>query len=442
MEANTLSLLNSPWMITDAGKNSLLPQLISLLKGKSLVKAENVIPVVYSSLDGEEEYTDIPEATTNSQYISVLSIKTPLYKYDQYCGPVGTRTMTRVLKEWEANDNIVGVVLDIDCPGGQVNGLAEFSKFLNNYSKPLVAYTDGTLASAAFYIAAACSGGIVVNEHADFIGSIGTMLHYVDLDAYYKEQGVIVEDLYATGSTRKNEEVRAMKKDNNPNLIIKNILDPYRDQFVSDMNAYRPGMNNEVFDGAIYKPKKALDLGLIDQIGTMQTAFDKVIELSKANTQNSNQITNTMTTKKLPRVEAVLGLEAPLAITENGSFLNQEQLDAVEGRLDALETENSDLSTQLSEATTAHTTAVAAIQNQLTEANNSLTTVEASVDAVLESAGLPVTGTLAEKLTAINAYATKKGAEDGASHTNVKTDADADTNLTVNSELHEALKNS
>ena len=120
MKANTLSLLNSPWMITDAGKNSLYPELVSLLKGKQPVKSENTVPVVYMSMDENGDYIDVPETSSNSQYISVLSIKTPVFKYDQYCGPVGTRTMSRVLKEWEANDNIIGVVLDIDCPGGQV----------------------------------------------------------------------------------------------------------------------------------------------------------------------------------------------------------------------------------------------------------------------------------------------------------------------------------
>jgi protease-4 len=444
MKANTLSLLNSPWMITDAGKNSLYPELLSLLKGKEIVKSENTIPVVYMSVDGEDITGDVTEMTSNSQYITVLSVKTPLFKYDQYCGPVGTRTMSRVLKEWEANDNIIGVVLDIDCPGGQVSGLAEFAKFLNNYSKPLVAYTDGIMASAAFYIAAACGGGIVSNEYSDFIGSIGTMLHYVDINGYLLDQGVVVEDIYATGSSRKNEETRAMIKDGNQSLIIKNILDPYREQFVSDMNLYRPGMDVSVFEGAIYKPKEALTLGLINQIGTIQDAFDKVVELSKTTKKPStNKSNNTMSnTKNLPRVEAVLGLEAPLAITENGSFLNEDQLTAVEGRLETLETNNATLTTQLTDANAAKDTAVTAIQTQLTDATASVTTAEASVDSALTNAGLPVEGTLTEKLAALNTYTAAQGAKDGANATNPKIDANSDSNLVASNELDKAISNS
>jgi len=179
----------------------MLPQLLSLIKGNELKEVESKLPVIFMEMDGEE-YTDIPEMNSTSQYINVLSIKTPLFKYDQNCGPVGTRSMSRLLKEWEANDNVVGVILDIDCPGGQVSGLAEFADFINSYSKPIVAYTDGLMASAAYYVAAACDH-IVSNPNADFIGSIGTMLSYVDLDGILEKEGGIVKDIYATGSPRK-----------------------------------------------------------------------------------------------------------------------------------------------------------------------------------------------------------------------------------------------
>jgi protease-4 len=270
------------------------------------------------------------------------------------------------------------------------------------------------------------------------------MLHYVDINGYLRDQGVVVEDIYATGSSRKNEETRAMIKDGNQSLIIKNILDPYREQFVSDMNLYRPGMDVSVFEGAIYKPKEALTLGLINQIGTIQDAFDKVVELSKTTKKPStNKSNNTMSnTKNLPRVEAVLGLEAPLAITENGSFLNEDQLTAVEGRLETLETNNATLTTQLTDANAAKDTAVTAIQTQLTDATASVTTAEASVDSALTNAGLPVEGTLTEKLAALNTYTAAQGAKDGANATNPKIDANSDSNLVASNELDKAISNS
>jgi protease-4 len=412
-------------MISEAGANALKPHLLSILQGKELKEVKSELPIVYME-HHEDEYSDVPEMNSTSQYINVLSIKTPLFKYDQMCGPSGTRSMMRVLKEWESNDNVIGVVLDIDCPGGQVSGLAEFSEFLANYSKPIVSYTDGLTASAAYYVAAS-SKYIVSNKNADFIGSIGTMLSYVDLDGIYEQMGAVIKDIYATGSTRKNEESRAMKDTNSDALLIKNILDPARDKFVADVKKFRSNIDESVFEGAIYVPEEALYLNLIDELGTLQTAFDKVIELSKAK-KSSNQKPNTnMNTKSLPKLEAVLGLEASLALTDDGSYLNEGQLEAIEASLNTASETSATLQTQLDDANANHQTALEAVNGQLTEAQTNATAMETSVNAIMENLGLQVAGTLTEKLTAINAKSIEVGKQDGASTTTPKIGAEGNS---------------
>jgi protease-4 len=411
-------------MISEAGANALKPHLLSILQGKELKEVKSELPIVYME-HHEDEYSDVPEMNSTSQYINVLSIKTPLFKYDQMCGPSGTRSMMRVLKEWESNDNVIGVVLDIDCPGGQVSGLAEFSEFLANYSKPIVSYTDGLTASAAYYVAAS-SKYIVSNKNADFIGSIGTMLSYVDLDGIYEQMGAVIKDIYATGSKRKNEESRAMKDTNSDALLIKNILDPARDKFVADVKKFRSNIDESVFEGAIYVPEEALSLNLIDELGTLQTAFDKVIELSKAK-KSSNQKPNTnMNTKSLPKLEAVLGLEASLALTDDGSYLNEGQLEAIEASLNTASETSATLQTQLDDANANHQTALEAVNGQLTEATTNATAMETSVNAIMENLGLQVAGTLTEKLTAINAKSIEVGKQDGASTTAPKIGAEGE----------------
>lgn len=437
MKNNTYSLLNSAWMITSNGASSLMPQLLSLIKGNSIKEVEAKLPVVFMEMDGED-FIDVPEINSNSQYINVLSIKTPLFKYDQMCGPSGTRSMTRLLKEWEANDNVVGVILDIDCPGGQVSGLAEFADFLHNYSKPIVAYTDGLMASAAYYVAAACDH-IVANPNADLIGSIGTMLTYVNLDGIIEAEGGIVKDIYSTGSNRKNEEHRAMKEGSDA-LLIKNILDPARDKFVADVNLYHPGIDASVFEGAVYAPADALALGLINELGTLQTAFDKVIALSNASKPKTLNNTLNMNTKQLPNVQAVLGLDAPLASTEeNGSYLNFEQLDTIEAHIETLEATNISLQEAI-DASVLDTS----IQDQLVVAQSSVTGMEASIDTLLVSAGLLVEGTIEEKTAALNATILEMGSKDGAAHTAPKLDNDnsgASGNIIGGIDVSAALNN-
>lgn len=406
-------------MLDNAAATSLIPQLMSLLRGNEIKEAKAEFPVVYMQMDDDEHYSDVSELSSASQFICVLSIKGPLFKHDQMCGPMGTRSMTRLMKEWEANDSVVGVVLDIDCPGGQVSGLSEFANFIHGYSKPVVSYTDGYQCSAAEYVAGA-SKWKIANKHADLIGSIGTMLKYVDLDGIIESQGGVIRDIYATKSPRKNEEDRELKKGSDA-LIIKNIIDPLRDVFVSDMKKFCPGIKEEVFDGAIYMPSEALSMGLIDEIGTIQNAFDKVVGLSKEKPKKSNSKSNLNMSKKLPKLEAVLGLDAPLAITDKGSYLNETQLDSVESEIGRLETENSSLTTQLTEAKNN-----TELQEKLTASESTVTGLEASVDAMLAESGIPaVSGqTLDAKMAALDAKVKAMAKAPGAVSTNLPIDAD------------------
>lgn len=428
-------------MITSSGASSMMPQLLSLIRGNEIKEVEAKLPVVFMEIDGEE-YTDIPEISSSAHYINVLSIKTPLFKYDQQCGPAGTRSMSRLLKEWEANPNVVGVVLDIDCPGGQVSGLAEFADYLHNYSKPIVAYTDGTVASAAYYLAAACDS-IIVNPNADYIGSIGTMLTYVNLDGIIEAEGGIIKDIYATGSPRKNEESRAMKNGSDA-LILKNILDPARDKFVADVSGFRSNIDPSVFEGAIYAPVDALVLNLVDTLGTLQTAFDTVVSLSKANPIQNSKNKN-MNTKNLPNVQSVLGLDAPLASTEeNGTYLNFEQLDAVEAHLAEVATaanaEVMDLQSTLAQTAedlqNAQTTIAANVEV--------VAGIETSIDAMMTAAGLVVEGSFAEKIVALNAKIAEMGAKDATKPTNVIVDPNPSANSSTvigGIDVSEALNN-
>jgi protease-4 len=441
--ANLHSVLNDRWFIQKQYGQSLIPSLFAIIKGQSVKiegkdrKPEEFIfslgnPMMAVSGSGESSQAD---------YVLVTNIKNAIYKYDQECGPRGTKSKMQTLEYYKNDPNCKGIVLDIDSGGGQVSGTPEFHDYLLNFSKPVVAYTDGLLCSAAYYIASAADH-IVANKRADHIGSIGTMLSFIDFTGYYEKQGAKVITEYATKSTEKNRAFEELLK-GNPELIIAEELDPINEDFHADVKASRPGISEKVFTGATWNAADALDLNLIDSIGTLQDAIDKAFELAKPKNLSTNTNFNNMSnSKKLPRVEAVLGLEAPLAITDNGSFLNEEQLDTIEARFDTLESENSSLQTQVSEAISAQTTAVQAVQNELTEANNSLTATEASVDATLAAAGLPVEGTLTEKLTALNAYATEKGAEEGAAPTNARVPANADSALSVTDELSQAIKNS
>ena len=59
-------------------------------------------------------------------------------------------------------------------------------------------------------------------------------------------------------------------------------------------------------------------------------------------------------------------------------------------------------------------------QEQLTASQGIVTGIEASIDGMLTSAGLDVTGSLTEKATALSAKVAEMGSKDGSEHTKPK----------------------
>lgn len=415
-------MLAGPLYINEMYGASLVPSIYKSLATNSI--EEKTIDQLMIERQSVNENSSV-NATANK--VVIVDFNQPVVKFD-YGFWLGTKTYTRILNQLANDDTVAGVVLNIDSGGGQVYGTPEFYDYIKNYPKPIVAYTDGYMCSGAYYIAAPTKR-IFANKRADAIGSIGAYATIVDSNGIWEHFGAKVHTIYATNSTEKNSEYREVIENSNYESYIKNQLDPIVESFVADMKESRPNISEEAFKGGTWTGEQSVAMGLVDENGTIQDAINYVFELS-INTSNPKLNTN-MNTKSLPIVEAVLSLDAPLASTDNGSYLNNEQLDTIESRFSELESANSSLQTQLSDADTANETAVSAITTQLTEATANATAMETSVNAIMTNLGLPIAGTITEKLTAIDAKSIEVGKKDGNTHTAPKIGVDGEEKATT-----------
>lgn len=410
MNKNAFSLLNGNWMFSGESNSILMPFLLNIIKGGKLDFKDSLPETAFnfisqSGIKSSKNLNSIP--TTDS--VVVLKVHHPIFKYDQDCGPKGTQTIMNLMESWKSESNIKGIVFDYNSGGGQASGTPEIAEYIYNYTKPTVSFSKDVVGSAAYYMYAASDYNIA-HKHLDFIGCIGAMAQKVDLTGVIEKAGGKVLEFYADKSPEKNAQSRALKEGDERPLIEK-FLNPNAEQFHLDLKVYRPNISEKALKGDVFNVTEGLKEGLFDSIGTLQDAIDKVFELS----QTSNSNSNTNMSKKRPLVEAVLGLDEPLASNDNGVYLNNEQVDAIEQNIESQNTAVADLQTQL-QAAQDNTE----LNAQLTTATDSLTVVESNVDAMLTEAGLTVEGTLTEKLNALSIKVTDMAGKDGASHTNPK----------------------
>ncbi len=215
---------------------------------------------------------------------------------DDFCGALGTQSIGEILMQLDTEPNVKGFVLDIDSPGGSVDGLDNFAKIISNLQKPSAAFANGLMASAALYSGVSTNRVFASNATA-LVGSIGTMMTYTDSRGYQEKTGLKRVTVYAPQSTQKNEEYNALEA-GNTDLMKQSILKPHAQQFINHVKTVRPQTADQpVFTGRIFMAQDAIEVGLVDEIGTLQDAIDFVrgtkSELSKSNQSNSN-------TMKLP----------------------------------------------------------------------------------------------------------------------------------------------
>ena len=368
-------LVGSPWQIEPQTLNSLYPILKGMFNGLELergIEPANHMPYKLSAISRSISMWSQPEvpltdedpapAVEREKVVHVLPIRSILTKHDQNCGPVGTRTLANRLLEADGDQSVIGHILLIESGGGQASAVPEMTDTILKCTKPIVVWIDGMAASAAYYIACYCDQ-IIASRDMDWVGSIGTMAMYEGRKSKSAEDehGVISVTIYADGSEQKNEEWDKAINEFDFTLAKDRILNPFNAKFRADVLANRPQVLETQLKGKTFMAGEVIG-SLVDSIGEFSTAVDQVLLLANFNSGNSKntgsnqQIINPKKQmKQFSHLNNVLALEV-LEATDEGVFLNEEQLQSVEDRLEL----NQQLSVERDQAIQLSTDAIAA----------------------------------------------------------------------------------
>jgi len=378
------AILKSPWFIDPGYVESHMPIIVDILdkknitagtpKGKELIEDESIQPYllvggnlieVQGSLRRGIDYSQAPKGS-----VAVIPVKGPLMKDDEDdCGyfTAGTTTLGKRIREADEHQNISGVILHFDTPGGTVDGIQAFADKIKGTKKPIVGFIDGMCASAGYYAASSCDY-IIGQDITAEAGSIGVMMAFADTKPYYEKMGIKFHEIYSTLSPDKNKHWREARE-GNYDLIQKEGLDPYAKIFQNQVKSNRPQVEASTMTGKMYMAEDALKVGLIDEIGGIGVAVNKVNELADAQAKASiNKQKKEM--KQFAKLNALLGIEL-LESSDEGAYLNEEQLQMIEAAIEARETAEAELATAQTNLTTAQADLEKA-NGQITERDNTI----------------------------------------------------------------------
>jgi len=174
----------------------------------------------------------------------------------------------KAIREAERNDTIVGVVVRVYSPGGTASTVEHVYYSLKRLSrvKPVVVCIEGLAASGGYYISLA--GDYIIAEPTSFIGNVGVI-------ALMPPLIIPSEILVETGPYKYTG-----FKVSTYCLIVKEALDNF-------LKAVKEGRGDRLkiplsnlSQGMLYIGSKALELGLIDRLGSLTDAISLVANLT------------------------------------------------------------------------------------------------------------------------------------------------------------------
>ncbi|MBN1298640.1 MAG: signal peptide peptidase SppA [Actinobacteria bacterium] len=175
------------------------------------------------------------------------------------------------LRAAQANPSVKAILLRVNSGGGSAAASQEIFEELKKVSKPVVVSVGDVCASGAYYIA--CAADSIVANRTSSVGSIGVILQVTNLEELYKKLGIQYTTIKQGKYKDAGSSSRPMTAEEKE--LLKEQTFKIYEQFINDVAQSRNipvEKVKEIATGWVFLGTEALELGLIDSIGTYRDA--------------------------------------------------------------------------------------------------------------------------------------------------------------------------
>jgi len=262
--------VNTPWAITEGA----LQTILEIAAGE-MVDLENVARWKGQGSEAVEAQLGQPlddtRTVTVRDGVATIPVQGPIVRYADFfsemSGATSIDTLARDFSRALSDPTVHAIVLLVDSPGGAVNGVNEFSEMVYQAreTKPIVAYVAHMGASAAYWIASACSE--IVCDATASLGSIGVVMALRDPS----KQSVRDLEFVSSQSPNKRPNVATERG----RAQIQSQVDSLATVFVETVARNR-GVSSETVlsefgQGGVLIGREAVQAGLADRLGSYES---------------------------------------------------------------------------------------------------------------------------------------------------------------------------
>ena len=255
-----------PWLITTDAMQGMVAQAVAFFDAR----------------------IQLPDASRNallsvSDGVAIIDLHGPLMRQPDLIssllfGATDMNEVTDAIQEAVQRDDVQSILLDIDSPGGTVNGTPELAQAVADASKlkPAYAFSAGQMCSAAYWIASAASEFIVTPSGS--VGSIGVLGVHEDRSAGLAAEGKKLTFIHA--GKYKVEGNSAEPLSDEARATIQAMVDQAYGVMVRSIARNRgvspDAVRSQYGEGRMFSAEDAMSRGMVDRVATLEETIARM----------------------------------------------------------------------------------------------------------------------------------------------------------------------
>lgn len=271
-----IDIINGPWAITPEMHDEVRNIYATHLRGEK-ISLEGIENRIGKPLQNQQQGYDVINGSAVIPVEGVIAKRMNLFS--RISGGCSTQLIERDIKDALDDPSVQQIILNIDSPGGTIDGTFELANFVFNQRgrKPIIAYTDGIMMSAAYAIGAAADK-IYISGDTAMVGSIGVVASHQDISKWEERIGVKTTEIYSGKYKRLLSNHEPLSSEGRESMQA--TVDHLFSVFVDSVAKFRGTSSRDVLDrmSTNIKPyfigKHAIAAGLVDGVATLDTLIN------------------------------------------------------------------------------------------------------------------------------------------------------------------------
>lgn len=212
--------------------------------------------------------------------------------WHEYVGIASYEAINEGLLMAQADDSVDSILLHLDTPGGMVSGIDSVTDTMAKISKPIIAYTDGVMASAGYWIGS--NADVVVSSRLATVGSVGALVIRQDITKMLDNMGIKMEILRAGDNKARMNPFEDLREEDRE-AVLADLDDSYQ-EFLNQIvigrkgKVSRQGIEELTEHGRTFSGKTAMEKKLVDYVAPMLEVLEEMDEKLNNNDEDKLSI--------------------------------------------------------------------------------------------------------------------------------------------------------